>query len=56
MPSSRPKIVVYSDRDTIEKIQYIAQKDKRKVSNYCDMLLQKHVAEYEKKNGLIRLP
>lgn len=53
MPSQRPKIVIYSDETTIKKLHKIAEKDKRKVSNYCDILLQKHIVEYEKLHGEI---
>lgn len=56
MPSQRPKIVVYSDEKTINKLQYIAQEEKRRVSNYCDILIQKHIAEYEQEHGKIVLP
>ena len=53
MPSDRPKIVIYSDNMTIKKLQYLANKDKRKVSNYCDMVLQKHIQAYESEHGQI---
>ena len=53
MPSDRPKIVIYSDETTIKKLNIIAKKDKRKVSNYCDILIQKHIEQYEKENGEI---
>lgn len=55
MPSQRPKIVVYSDEETISKIQHIAQLDRRKVSNYCDLLIQDHIKTYEAEHGEIQL-
>lgn len=55
MPSSRPKIVIYTDDTTIQKIQYIADKDKRATSNYCDLLIQKHIKKYEQENGEIQI-
>lgn len=53
MPSQKPKIVIYSDNETIAKIQYIAEQDKRSASNYCDLLIQKHIKEYEAEHGKI---
>lgn len=55
MPSNRPKIVIYTDDTTIQKIQYIAEKDRRKTSNYCDLLIQKHIAEFEQEHGEIKI-
>lgn len=55
MPSERPKIVIYSDKETIEKLLVISAKDKRKISNYCDMLIQKHIEEYETEHGEIKI-
>lgn len=55
MPSSRPKIVIYSDEETIEKLKIIANEDGRKVSNYCDVLIREHVKNYEKNNGNISI-
>lgn len=55
MPSNRPKIVIYTDETTISKIQKIAEKDKRKVSNYCDILIQKHIEKYEQEHGEIQI-
>lgn len=55
MPSVRPKIVIYSDEKTIDKIQYIAELNKRKISNYCDILIQDHIRDFESKFGEIEI-
>lgn len=53
MPSQKPKIVIYTNDETIAKIQYIAEQDKRSTSNYCDLLIQKHIKDYESEHGKI---
>lgn len=55
MPSDKPRIVFYTDAITKKKLDYIAKKDNRYASNYLDILIQKHIDEYEQINGEIQI-
>lgn len=49
MPSKRPKIVIYTDNEIIEKIQDLAKKENRSVSNYVENLLKEKIKESDRK-------
>lgn len=49
MPSNRPKIVIYTDDEVIEKIQEFAKNENRSVSNYVENLLKEKIRESEHK-------
>lgn len=55
MSTDRPKIVVYSDNEALEKLKYIADKYKRSVSNLCDIIIHEYIESYENKNGNIEI-
>lgn len=56
MPSDLPKFTLRTDRITLEKFRYIADNNFRTVNKELEMLMLKHIAEYESKNGPIRIP
>lgn len=55
MPSTLPKFTLRTDKVTLEKFRYIADNNFRTVNKELEMLMQQHIAEYEKQHGPIRL-
>ncbi|MDB2135233.1 hypothetical protein PMX39_21740 [Enterocloster clostridioformis] len=55
MPSYKPRITVYTDNTTNEKLAYIAKKENRSSSNYTEYLIKKEIEQYEEKNGEIQI-
>ena len=53
MPSYRPRITVYTDAITNEKLAYLANMENRSSSNYTENLIKKAIKEYEKEHGEI---
>lgn len=47
MPSSRPKIVIYSDDETIQRLDKIAEKQKRSRANLCELIISEYLDNYE---------
>lgn len=56
MPSALPKFTLRTDRVTLEKFRYISDNNFRTVNKELEMLMQQHIADYERENGPIRLP
>lgn len=56
MPSQLPKFTFRVDQYTLEKLRYIADSNFRTVNKELEMLVKKHIADYEKSNGVISLP
>ena len=53
MPSSKPKIVIYSDNETISKLDIISSLLNRSRANLCETILKDYISNYETKNGNI---
>lgn len=53
MPSSLPKFTLRTDRETLEKFRYVADNNFRTVNKELEMLMQRHIAEYEQEHGPI---
>lgn len=53
MPSAKPKIVIRTEIDIIEKFQNIAQRDNRSMSNLGEKLIKDYIKKYEHENGKI---
>ncbi len=51
MPSTKPKIVIRTDEETISKLDKIAEKENRSRSNMAEQIIKKYINEYEEKNG-----
>ena len=56
MPSYKPRITVYTDEKTNQKLAYIAKLENRSSSNYTEYLIKQKIAEYEAEHGEIILP
>ena len=56
MPSNLPKFTLRTDRVTLEKFRFVADNNFRTVNRELEMLMQRHIAEYEKEHGEIRVP
>jgi hypothetical protein len=44
------------DKDTLDKFRYIADDNFRTVNKELEKIINKHIAEYEDKNGRIKIP
>lgn len=56
MPSKKPYIQIRTDEKTIQKFNYIAEKDRRSMSNLGEILVINHIEAYEAEHGEIRVP
>lgn len=55
MPSKLPKFSLRIDMQTLEKLRYIADNNFRTINKELEMLVKKHIEEYEKEHGPILL-
>ncbi|MCI5585471.1 MAG: hypothetical protein MR383_07985 [Lachnospiraceae bacterium] len=55
MPSKLPIIKANTSKSNIEKMKVIAGKHKRSVAKELEMIIEKHILEYEKKHGEIQI-
>ncbi len=55
MPSQKPKIVAYTEKDVLEKIKFIAKENERSISQEVIYLIKKEIKTYERENGEIKL-
>lgn len=53
MPSEKPKIVVYTNRETIAKIDAISKNENRSRGNLCETLIKDYIERYENEHGEI---
>lgn len=53
MPSKLPIIKANTSQENIEKMRYIASKNKRSIAKELEFLIENHIAEYEKEHGEI---
>lgn len=56
MPSYKPRITVYTDEITNEKLAFIAKNENRSSSNYVEYLIKQAIMSYEVDNGQIIVP
>lgn len=56
MPSKRQITVLRLDDDVRYKLQYIADDNFRTINAEVTRLILRHIAEYEKEHGEIKLP
>lgn len=54
MPSKLPVIKANTTPENISKMAVIAKANKRSVAKELEWLIERHIAEYEKKNGEIK--
>lgn len=55
IPSYKPRITVYTDEITNEKLAYIAKSENRSSSNYTEYLIKREIKAYETEHGEIKL-
>lgn len=53
MPSDKPKIVIYTDKEIIEKLDLIASKQNRSRGNMGETIIKEYIEQYEKEHGRI---
>lgn len=53
MTSKKPYIQIRTTEATIKKFAYIAEKDKRSMSNLGELIIDQYIQSYEEKNGKI---
>lgn len=53
MPSDKPKLVIYTDQKTIQKLDVIADKNNRSRGNMGETIIKEYIDVYEHKNGKI---
>ena len=56
MPSYKPRITVYTDEETNQKLAYIAKLENRSSSNYTEYLIKQKITQFENEYGKIELP
>lgn len=54
MPSTKPKIVIRTDEEIVEKFSIIAEMENRSMSNLGETLIKNYIKEYERNNGEIK--
>lgn len=55
MPSKLPIIKANTKQENIEKMRIIAQKNKRSIAKELEFLIEIHIDNFEKENGIIIL-
>lgn len=55
MPSKKPRFTLRTEKENLEKLNYIAQKENRSDNKELEYILLKYIREYEKANGTIEL-
>lgn len=55
MPSNKPKIVIRTEEEIINKFEQIAKNENRSMSNLGETIIKKYILEYEQNNGVINI-
>lgn len=51
MPSDKPKIVIYTEQEIIEKLDIIAKKQNRSRGNMGETIIKEYIENYENEHG-----
>lgn len=54
MPSTKPKIVIRTTEEIINKLDNIAEKNNRSRSNMAEEIIKQYIKDWESKNGTIK--
>ena len=54
MSTNKPQVKAYISNENYIKIKYIAEKDKRSISNLLEKIIEEKIEKYEKENGEIK--
>ena len=52
MTTVKPKIVIYTEQETIDKLDILAKEHNRSRGNMADTIIKGYIEEYEKKNNI----
>lgn len=55
MPSKKPIIAVYTEKNTIEKMKILCKLENRSISQQTEYLIKRYINEYEEKHGKIKI-
>lgn len=53
MSTDKPRIVIYTEQHTIEKLDIIAKSENRSRGNMAETILKQYIEQYEKEHGHI---
>lgn len=56
MPSTLPRFTYRTDKETLDKLRYIADNNFRTVNSEIDRLVHELITSYEQAHGEIKLP
>jgi len=51
MPSNLPQFTLRINLDLLEKLRYVAKQNSRSATKEIEMLIKKHIAEFEQEHG-----
>lgn len=55
MPTNKEKIMIYLDKKTKTKFQYLCKQEERSMVNYITRLIDKEIIKYEIEHGEIKI-
>ncbi|MEX1028642.1 MAG: Arc family DNA-binding protein [Paenibacillaceae bacterium] len=55
MATNKRVFTLRLEEENFEKIKFIADKNKRSIAMQIEYLIEQHINEFEKKNGIIRI-
>lgn len=54
MPSKKPQILIRTNEENKKKLEYIANQEKRSVSNLMEIIIENYLNKYETENREIK--
>lgn len=55
LPSIKPQILIRTNEENKKKLEYLASREKRSVSNLMEIVIENYLNKYEAENGEIKL-
>jgi metal-responsive CopG/Arc/MetJ family transcriptional regulator len=55
MPSNKPRVLIRTEQEIIDKLDVIAKEENRSRSKTIEYLIKNYIKKYEKENGEIEL-
>lgn len=55
MPSQKPQLKTYTDKETVKKFAYIAKEENRTMSKQLEYLVKLEIKKYEQEKGEIQI-
>lgn len=53
MATDKPRLVIYTDQETINKLDIIAKQQNRSRGNMCETIIKDYIQQHEQENGRI---